>query len=198
VLWRPESVPFAWIGSRAVVAGLALTDLTDQLEVEATLKWPNDLLAGPRRGKCAGILAEAVPQEGDGGSPAVVLGIGLNVLPVAADVPPGPGGLPATSLAECGARTTDRTEIASLLLAALGDREKAWREAAGDLERAGLLDDYRHRCETIGAEVTVTLPDRGELAGRAIDVDPAGQLLLDAGDGTRHTVFAGDVIHVRR
>ncbi|MTD59055.1 biotin--[acetyl-CoA-carboxylase] ligase [Amycolatopsis pithecellobii] len=193
VLLRPHGVPFAKLGSLAIVAGLAVTDLTAELGVDAALKWPNDVLAGPDRGKCAGILAEAVATD----ESAVVLGIGLNVRPLGPGVEPGPGGLPPTSLAEHGARTTDRTEIASVLLSALGERESRWRAAAGDLSRAGLLDDYRSRCETLGQQVRVLLPGETSLVGTASDIDPSGQLVVTDEQGRQRMVFAGDVVHLR-
>jgi BirA family biotin operon repressor/biotin-[acetyl-CoA-carboxylase] ligase len=193
VLLRPREIPFAGLGSLSVVAGLAVRDAAAQLGVDAVLKWPNDVLAGPSRGKCAGILSEAVA----GKEPSVVLGIGLNVLPLGDDVPAGPGGLTATSLAEQGARSTDRTGIAVLLLSALAEREQRWRAAGGDLARAGLLSEYRTHCVTIGQDVQVLLPDGGALTGRAGDVDPDGQLLLELPGGERRTIFAGDVVHVR-
>ena len=193
VLLRPREVAFADIGSLAIVAGLAAMDLTSGLGVDAALKWPNDVLAGPDRGKCAGILAEAVA----GDELAVVLGIGLNVSPLGQDVPSAPGGLRPTSLAEHGASTTDRTEIAVRLLAALADRESRWRAARGNLGEAGLLEDYRARCDTLGQEVRVVLPGDKSLIGTAEDVDSSGQLIVVSGDGRRHTVFAGDVVHLR-
>lgn len=193
VLLKPGEVAFRDLGTLAVVAGLAVTDLTGELGVDAALKWPNDVLAGPGRGKCAGILAEAVDVEG----PAVVLGIGLNVLPLGPEVEPGPGALPPTSLAEHGARTTDRTEIAGILLAAFAKREERWRSAGGDLDRAGLLGEYRARCETLGRPVRVLLPGEATLTGEAVDVDPSGQLIVVGQDRRRYIVFAGDVIHVR-
>lgn len=193
VLLRPNGVPFANLGSLALVAGLAVTDVTADLGVDAALKWPNDVLAGPDRGKCAGILAEAVA----GAASAVVLGIGVNVRPLGAGVPPGPGGLRPTSLAENGARTTDRTTIASLLLSALAEREKRWRDADGDLSRAGLLDHYRARCETLGRQVQVLLPGETTLLGTAADVNPAGQLVVLDDQGETRTVLAGDVVHLR-
>lgn len=193
VLLRADGVSFANLGSLALVAGLAVTDVTADLGVDAALKWPNDVLAGAERDKCAGILAEAVA----GAESAVVLGIGLNVQPLGAGVQPGPGGLRPTSLAEQGARTTDRTEIASLLLSALAEREKRWRDAGGDLSRAGLLDDYRARCETLGLQVRVLLPGETTLLGTATDVNPAGQLLVVDERGESQTVLAGDVVHLR-
>lgn len=192
VLLRPTAVPFARLGSLAVVAGLAVLDVLDTLGVSAALKWPNDVLAGPGRGKCAGVLAEAAPAEEN----AVVLGIGVNVLPAREHIPAGPGGLAATSLAEQGAANTDGTEIARLLLAALAERERRWRDAAGALGSSGLLADYRARCATIGQDVRVSMPDASMITGRAEDVDDSGQLVLDIA-GQRRTVFAGDVVHLR-
>ncbi|WP_407645573.1 biotin--[acetyl-CoA-carboxylase] ligase [Amycolatopsis alkalitolerans] len=193
VLLRPHGVGFTKLGSLALVAGLAVTDLTADLGVDAALKWPNDVLAGPERGKCAGILAESVAAE----ETAVVLGIGLNIRPLGPGVEPGPGGLRPTSLAEQGARTTDRTELALLLLSALDRRERRWRAAGGDLAAAGLLEEYRARCETIGQQVRVMLPGDATLLGTATDVDPSGQLMVTDETGKPHTVLAGDVVHLR-
>jgi len=58
-----------------------------------------------------------------------------------------------------------------------------------------VLDRYRSRCATIGAEVVVHLSDT-ELRGEAVDIDDNGRLVV-AHDGTRTTVDVGDVIHVR-
>ncbi len=193
VLLRPGEVPMAALGSLAAVAGLALTDTAAALGVDAVLKWPNDVLAGPDGAKCAGVLAEAVSSD----ERAVVLGIGVNVAPLRTPVRPGPGGLPATSLAEQGATTTDRTEIAAALLTALDARERPWRRARGDLAAAGLLDEYRDRCVTLGGPVRVEVSGAAPWTGTAVDVDPTGALVVDAGGGRRRTVFAADVVHLR-
>ncbi|MEY7972793.1 biotin--[acetyl-CoA-carboxylase] ligase [Saccharomonospora xinjiangensis] len=198
VLLRPAEVPMAALGSLAAVAGLALTDVTDALGVDAVLKWPNDVLAGAERAKCAGVLAEAVSSD----EQAVVLGIGVNVLPLrdsrtGQTVRPGPGGLPATSLAEQHARTTDRTDVAALLLAALHERELPWRQARGDLAAAGLLDEYRERCATLGQQIRLEVAGAQSRLGTAVDVDPTGALVVDEEGKGRRTVFAADVIHLR-
>jgi BirA family biotin operon repressor/biotin-[acetyl-CoA-carboxylase] ligase len=189
VAFRP-GVPFAALGSLSLVAGLAVRAAAAGFGVDAVLKWPNDVLVDGA--KCAGILAEAVA----GTEPSIVLGIGLNVLPLG-DVEPGPGGLPATSLAEQGATNTDRADVAVALLTGLDELERRWRLAGGDLTEAGLLGDYRAHCATLGQDVEVQLPDGTALTGRAADIDAAGQLQVDMVGGQRHTVFAGDVVHVR-
>jgi BirA family transcriptional regulator, biotin operon repressor / biotin---[acetyl-CoA-carboxylase] ligase len=42
----------------------------------------------------------------------------------------------------------------------------------------------------------VDLPGGGQLTGRAVDVDEAGRLVVEAG-GRTERVGAGDVVHVR-
>jgi BirA family transcriptional regulator, biotin operon repressor / biotin---[acetyl-CoA-carboxylase] ligase len=195
VLLRPAGVPLARLGWLPLLAGIALVRLArDTAGVAAAVKWPNDLLAGEDRAKCAGVLAEVV---GGADGPAAVLGIGLNVAQRRADLPSGAGGLPATSLAAEGAGRTDRTELAVALLAELATVESTWRAHAGDPVASGLLDAYRDVCGTLGQRVTVQLPAGGEVVGTARDVDVEGRLLVRADDGAVTAVSAGDVVHVR-
>jgi BirA family biotin operon repressor/biotin-[acetyl-CoA-carboxylase] ligase len=195
VLLRPAGVPATRLGWLPLLAGVALVRLArDTAGVPAVVKWPNDLLAGEDRAKCAGVLAEVV---GGPDGPAAVLGIGLNVGQRRADLPSGVGGLPATSLAAEGASRTDRTELAVALLSGLAELESAWREHAGDPLASGLLAAYRDVCGTLGERVTVQLPAGGEVLGTAQDVDAEGRLLVRADSGTVTAVSAGDVVHVR-
>ena len=188
VLLRPGDVPqrhWAWL---PLLAGVALRDAVQRIaEVDAALKWPNDLLVGD--GKAAGILAEVT---GD----AVVLGIGLNVTTRADELPPTTG-LPATSLLLAGARSTDRDPLLRALLRGLAQWYAGWREAGGDAEMCGLLGAYRRGCATLGRQVRVQLPGGEELAGEATTVDPDGQMVIRTADGTTHRISAGDVVHVR-
>ncbi|HEY7594138.1 MAG TPA: biotin--[acetyl-CoA-carboxylase] ligase, partial [Actinophytocola sp.] len=123
VLVRPATVPAARLGTLGMVAGLALMHVAKEAGVNASLKWPNDLLI--EGAKCAGVLSEAAP---DGPAQAAVVGVGLNVGALPDDVPAGPGGLPATSLAEHGA-TAGRAELAAAFLRAFVELEQAWRLA---------------------------------------------------------------------
>jgi BirA family biotin operon repressor/biotin-[acetyl-CoA-carboxylase] ligase len=181
---------FSWL---PLLAGVALREAVQRVsEVDATLKWPNDLLikdAQGHEGKGAGILAE---MAGD----AVVVGIGLNVSTRAEELPETTG-LPATSLRVAGASKIDREPLLRALLRGIADWYQGWREADGDAEMAGLLAAYRRACSTIGQDVRVLLPGGGELLGRASGVDPLGQLVIRTADDRDHHVSAGDVLHVR-
>lgn len=187
VLLRPD-VPASRLAWLTQLAGVALVRTARWTGADAVLKWPNDLLLGPDRRKGAGILAEVT---GD----AVVLGIGLNVLPLPAGVPLGPGGLAPTSLADAGATTLDRTGIAVALLGELATLEGSWRAAAGNPKDGG-YGDYVEYCSTIGQRVRVELPG-SEIVGEATGVAPDGSLLVTADDGAAHQVSAGDVVHLR-
>jgi BirA family transcriptional regulator, biotin operon repressor / biotin---[acetyl-CoA-carboxylase] ligase len=186
VLLRPAAVPAARLGTVGMVAGLALMHVAKEAGVTATLKWPNDLLV--EDAKCAGVLSEA----GDG---AVVVGVGLNVHPLTA--PAGPGGLPATSLAEQGATTTDRGVLAASWLSAFAELETLWRRAGGDVERSGVLTGYREACGTLGRQVRAELPDGTARTGVASDVDADGRLVIRHDDGMVDSLSAGDVVHLR-
>jgi BirA family biotin operon repressor/biotin-[acetyl-CoA-carboxylase] ligase len=176
---------YGWL---PLLAGVALLEAVRRVaEVDALLKWPNDLLVGD--GKCAGILAEASGE-------AVVVGIGLNVSTRAEELPVTTGA-PATSLKLSGAAVADRDPLLRALLRGLAGWYAGWREAGGDAELAGLLATYRRESATIGRRVRVLLPAGGELAGEATDVDSLGQLVVRTADGIDHHVSAGDVLHVR-
>lgn len=181
------AVPATGFGWLPLLAGVALREAVAQrAEIDATLKWPNDLLVGDA--KCAGILAELV---GD----AVVLGIGLNVTTRPDELPSGTG-LPATSLRIAGARNTDRDPLLRALLRGIARWYGGWRDAGGDAEMCGLLDAYRTACGTIGRDVTVRLPTGDALVGTATTVDRDGRLVVRTVDGERR-ISAGDVLHVR-
>src|SRR5438874_277247 len=93
-----EDVAFTRLGTLSLLAGVAVARTAERAGVRATLKWPNDVLAGDA--KLAGILSEVSQNR------AVVVGIGLNVTELPESVPPGAGGLRPTSLAEQGASIT--------------------------------------------------------------------------------------------
>ncbi|MCW2600252.1 MAG: biotin/acetyl-CoA-carboxylase ligase [Frankiales bacterium] len=168
VLLRP-SLDARLLGWVPLWGGLAVAQaLRAQAEVDAVLKWPNDVLVDGR--KVAGLLAEAV-----GG--AVVLGIGLNVTTRREELPHEQ----ATSLLVEQAAITDRETLLKAVLRGL----------------AGVLGDrdttsYRELCSTLGREVRVELPGGASAVGVAEAVDEQGRLVVN---GTPYA--AGDVVHLR-
>ena len=137
--------------------------------VRPVLKWPNDLLLDGR--KLAGVLAQAQL----GARPAVVVGIGINV------------GWAPPEAALVGHDVQPLDLLAEML--------QAYDELPDD---AWLM--YRDRLGTIGKRVRVELPVGSSpdvLEGRAVDVDPDGQLVVVDDAGRTHRFAVGDVVHLR-
>jgi BirA family transcriptional regulator, biotin operon repressor / biotin---[acetyl-CoA-carboxylase] ligase len=191
VLLRPVPVPPARRGWLPLLTGVAVAvAVRAAAGVGATLKWPNDVLAGER--KLAGILAE---QSGE----VVVVGIGVNVATQADALPVSPGGLRATSLLVEGG-SVSREVLLARILRELEARYLAFR-ADPDVARGGLLAEYRALCATLGHSVRVELPGGQVLTGVAEDIDADGRLLVASAAGEPPApptpVAAGDVIHLR-
>ncbi|OMC09958.1 MULTISPECIES: biotin--[acetyl-CoA-carboxylase] ligase [unclassified Mycobacterium] len=185
-------VPTEGWGWLSLATGVAVVDalapLLDGIGVQAGLKWPNDVLAGPpdSRGKLAGILAEVT-------RPVVVIGLGLNVTQAPEEVDE-PGTIAPTSLLNLGVAAPDRNTLVRAVLRELGSRITAWRLARGaDWQLAA---DYRARSLTIGTRVRAELPGGREVVGTASAVDDQGRLCVET-EGETVVVSAGDVVHLR-
>lgn len=174
-----------------LVAGYAVARV-----VGGSVKWPNDVLLHDR--KVCGILVERVHVRAHGGDkPLAVVGIGINVDQTAEELPV----QTASSLALLGV-PWDRTELLGRVLHAL----RTW---LGVLMTGPttFVTNFRGRCDTLGRDVQVDLPDGSVLEGRAEGIDDHGRLLVVpprevAGPAVpglfeARAVAAGDVIHVR-
>jgi BirA family transcriptional regulator, biotin operon repressor / biotin---[acetyl-CoA-carboxylase] ligase len=185
MLLRP-GVPAQRLSWLPLLAGLSVQRAVSRLaEVEAVLKWPNDLLLGPDRRKACGLLMQA-------SGTAVVVGIGLNVTTTEAELPRPD----TTSLLLVGAAVTDRDPLLRAIARQFATDYRAWREAAGDPTASGLLPAYLAVCDTIGRRVRATLPTGTAQEGTATGLDDIGRLVIDTPTGPA-TLSAADVEHVR-
>jgi BirA family biotin operon repressor/biotin-[acetyl-CoA-carboxylase] ligase len=153
---------------------------------ETRVKWPNDVLIDGR--KVAGILVERIDTE-DG--PAAIVGVGINVSTPADELP-----VPtATSLAVAHPDLTPTREGVLLgVVAAVREGYDAW-QVGGSEAASRLASSYVAACATVGQDVRVDLPGGTAIAGRAVDVDIDGRLVVETSDGVEK-VGAGDVVHV--
>ena len=172
-------------------AGLALEAALQRVSIEASLraagsdfmkfslKWPNDVLAGPR--KLAGILLEA--EAVAGGRLAVVVGIGTNVVAAPEGTP-----TPATSLAALGVNIG-----AEELFGALSD---SWTEFRGVWDDGRGFGEIRRlwleRAAGQGQPVAIRMGD-SSLEGTFDTIDDTGCMIVRTSDGKRIPVSAGDV-----
>ncbi len=157
------SVPRPGWGWLPLAAGVAVADALTALDIEAGLKWPNDVLVGG--GKLAGILAEVAAP-----APVIVVGLGLNVT-LTADEAPDPD---ATSLLMLGSSATDRNTLARRILRELALRIDAWRTAGG--ADSALIADYQRYSVTLNSRVRASMPGDREVVGlaRSTSTRPGG------------------------
>lgn len=173
VLLRP-GLDSARLHLVTAAVGLAAAEACEQVAGgSAELKWPNDVVVDDR--KLGGLLAEV---DGE----AVVVGVGVNVNWPAEDLEP----LAATALNHLAGTAVDDAALLDWLLSGVDGWYGRWDDVAAA---------YRRRCTTLGRRVRVELLAES-FTGTAVDLDGAGNLMVDVGT-TRRTVTAGDVVHLR-
>jgi BirA family biotin operon repressor/biotin-[acetyl-CoA-carboxylase] ligase len=163
-------------------AGVACAEaVRNATGLPAAIKWPNDLVVGPR--KVCGILAEAASSGGQLGS--VILGYGINVLAVS--YPPEIVERATSIEAELG-RSVDRAEVFAESLACLAERLR--QLSSGGFE--AMLDAWRALSpSSTGARVEIVTPG-GWVEAVTAGVDRDGALLAKTGGAVRRVV-AGEV-----
>src|SRR5450756_2994353 len=172
-------------------AGLALEAALRRISIEASLraagsddmnfslKWPNDVMAG--RKKLAGILLEAEAVADD--RLAVVVGIGTNVVAAPEGTP-----TPATSLAALGVHIG-----AEELFAELSD---AWSEFRGLWDNGHGFGEIRtlwlERAVGLGQPVAIRTGG-STVEGTFDSIDESGCMIIGTSGGKRVQISAGDV-----
>lgn len=182
LLYAPPASRVEDLGLLPLAAGLAIVTAIGE---PARLKWPNDVLIGGR--KVCGVLAQA---RFDPLRVAIGFGINLTLTPEELPVPH------ATSLLIEGI-AHDPTDLAISVLQQCSHRFSQWSKGGRECDL--LLNAYRRRCSTLGAQVRVDLPAHSgtqSVFGRAVDIDSTGQLLVETPQGLQN-FSAGDVTHLR-
>jgi BirA family biotin operon repressor/biotin-[acetyl-CoA-carboxylase] ligase len=157
----------------------ALRAVAGPAGIDFSLKWPNDVLAGPA--KLTGILLEAEAASGRG--LAVVVGMGTNIVAAPEGTP-----VPATSLLALGLETT-----AEQLFTALSDR---WVESRGIWDDGKGFGEIRRRwlelAAGLGQPVSVHT-GQTTVSGIFDTIDETGCMIVRTSGGDRVPISAGDV-----
>ncbi|SEO68473.1 BirA family transcriptional regulator, biotin operon repressor / biotin-[acetyl-CoA-carboxylase] ligase [Halogranum amylolyticum] len=184
ILVRPQRPP-AHVPVFTLAAAVAVTRVCREVGVDASIKWPNDVLVetGERseRGglKLVGILTE---MEGEADRVSwLVAGIGVNANVDAAELPEG-----ATSLREQTGGDVDRRVFVQRLLEEFDELRENPDE---------VLPAWRAHSATLGQRVRVETSG-GVVEGTAVDVEFPGALVVDTSEGDVR-VHAGDCEHLR-
>ncbi len=178
VVVRPD-IPVMLAGLVNLAAAIDMANLLRSLlQVDARLKWPNDILVDNH--KICGLLSQ---MEAEGDQVAHMnIGIGLNVNNTPEIEDP-----IAISLKVLLGRPVARREILVAFL-------EAFEKRILTFDPHGVIEEWRSGNITLGQKVRViTIKEMVE--GTAVDVDVQGGLILRLADGTRQTVMHGDCFH---
>lgn len=166
-----------------MLAAVALAEAIARLvQVEPSIKWPNDLLVGDA--KLAGVLGES---HSGPPAPYALVGCGLNVNQDAAEL--GDLGRAATSLLLEAGRPVHRGELLVLFLESC----QAWL----DRPRGGLAAELRAawQARLWGRGRPVRLRDLGrELTATIEAVDGDGALLVRETQGQLRRIVSGEIV----
>ncbi|GHO84559.1 biotin--[acetyl-CoA-carboxylase] ligase [Dictyobacter formicarum] len=194
---RPLFPPYQLV----MIASLAVVDtIADICNIQATIKWPNDILIGER--KVAGILIET--SHDHTGQLVAILGIGVNVnghishfVTEQPTLQAEPGLLKiATTLEEASGHVVSREMFIARLLYQIETRYLALQQEAqayvnGPISRL-IREQWRNQLSTLGRTVQVHQGSK-LLSGVAEDVNDQGELLLRSHSGECISITWGDI-----
>ena len=169
------------------LASCALVDVFSGYGVDATIKWPNDILVGGR--KISGVLTEL--GTSDGAVDYLVIGIGVNL------------NLPEEFIRREMEDISEKTTSLSILLGEDVSRERFCAELVSALDRLyrefrrrgtqAIVDMWIDRWGFVGEEVSVDVS--GEVVCGVVErVDANGFLYLRTDEGDLRRVITGDTV----
>lgn len=173
-----------------LAASVAAVDSIRSLcEVEAGIKWPNDIILDGR--KVCGILTE-LNCETDLVNFAAI-GIGLNHSQMPGDFSDELSDKAVSLMTYMQGRGTegkipDRLDLTRSLLTELDKVYALLREDCG----SEIIEMWKQRSITIGREVCIHQRD-GQFTGTARDITPEGRLVVSGSDGATREVLSGEI-----
>ena len=152
-----------------IVASLAVRSALEEFEIQAQIKWPNDIYVGNR--KICGILVQNILQGKS--IKNSVIGIGLNANQKSFDTSlPNP-----TSILQIKGKSVDLQSLKSTVCRHLQDYYKSLQTDGYNV----LKEEYERHLYLKGASAMYTINDE-TIEGKILGISDCGKLILDEGD----------------
>ena len=178
---RPD-IPVLLSSRVNFLASLTLARVLRELfQIDAAVKWPNDILVAGR--KISGMLSE-LEAETDRVL-FINIGMGINVNNDPSVVEPG-----ASSLKKITGREISKKMLLARFLAEFEKRLKK-------VELENVISEWKKYTVTLNRQVKI-VTHREVSEGIAVDVEQDGALVLELADGTRKKIVYGDCFHLNR
>ncbi|MDD5505048.1 MAG: biotin--[acetyl-CoA-carboxylase] ligase [Candidatus Omnitrophica bacterium] len=183
VVLKPD-MPVCQAPLITLMAAVSLAQaIRDACNVQAYIKWPNDIII--KGGKVAGILTEmeAEPDR----IKFIVIGIGINVNTALTQLPRG-----AVSISHVLGEPVSRQALLTVVLEKLENNYILINKSGF----SGLRLAWKNMSTTIGKKVRASCM-RKVIEGIAYDIDTDGALNIQTNDGQIEKVTAGDLVELR-
>jgi BirA family biotin operon repressor/biotin-[acetyl-CoA-carboxylase] ligase len=178
---RPD-IPVLLSSRVNFLASLTLACVLRELfQIDAAVKWPNDILVDDR--KISGMLSE-LEAETDRVL-FINIGMGINVNNDPSVVEPGASSLKKITGGEISKKM--------LLARFLAEFEKRLKRA----EFENVISEWKKYTVTLNRQVKI-VTHKAVSEGLAVDVEQDGALVLELADGTRKKIVYGDCFHQKR
>ena len=149
--------------------------IRDMLEIDARVKWPNDILVDER--KVSGMLSELETENDRILFISIGMGINVNNDPTGIEQA-------ASSLQKLSGREVSKNELLNRFLERFGN-------SMANAEYLNVISEWKKNTITLGRRVKI-VTHREEAEGLAVDVDDNGALILEMVDGERKKIIYGD------
>lgn len=182
ILLYPDISPVKAPQLTLIMAIAVAEGIREVTGLETKIKWPNDIVVNGK--KICGILTEMSTEIDYINHVVIGIGINVNMESFPEDI-----AKTATSLRIEAGKEFRRFE---LIAAIMEHFEKAYEAVceAGSLEP--IMEDYNRLLVNCGRRVRVLEPEH-EYDALALGIDKTGELQVECEDGSRKSVFAGEV-----
>lgn len=184
IMLKPDILPFD-APKLTIAAALAVVKgLSGCCQLDASIKWPNDIVSGGK--KLCGILTEMSAEADE--IKYVIVGIGINVNMGVEDFGPEVSST-ATSISIESGKTFSRKAVAASVLHKF---EELYKDFIKDGSIRHFLDEYKSRSAVLGKEIRV-ISKKEEISGLAVDISEEGHLVVKLADGSEREIMSGEV-----
>ncbi len=168
-----------------IVTGVAIAKtLHDKFNLDAGIKWPNDIMIGNK--KICGILTEAVTDYDD--LKAVLIGVGIDVNINQSDLPDDLQDI-TTTISEETSEEIKRAEIMKVFFSIFEELYEEFKN--GQFKH--IIGEWRRLSSTTGNRVKVYKDGKAMLAD-AVGIDNQGALIVELDDGSLEKIISGECI----
>ena len=184
IMLRPDILPSD--GPKlAIAAALAVANaIRNCCQLNAEIKWPNDIVAGGK--KLCGILTEMSAEADE--IKYIVIGIGINANMDNDDFGEEISSIATSVSIERGMPVSRKALAASVMF----EFEQLYRVFIRSGSINDFLKDYKSKSAVLGKEIRL-INKKEEITGIAVDISEEGHLVVRLADGSLREIMSGEV-----